>query len=169
MTSNDVAGAVVAGRGRLLSAIDAMGDGAETMPVTREGWTAQDVLAHLIHWGTQVAFGLGAAVTPPVYMSHERQRRAAAGLGDAMPTGDESNALAVGHFRGRPFDAVRAEFVQVSDSIIEQTRLRSDDEMAAVGTVPFAGPRPLWQFIAGDTFEHWAVHAEAIERARTAG
>src|SRR5438270_12032139 len=87
---------------RLLVAIDALGDRAATTPVTEEGWTAKDVLSHLIHWATQVAFGLGAPVEPPVYMQEERRRRQLAGLDDRMPTGAESNDLAVSHYAAVP-------------------------------------------------------------------
>lgn len=37
-------------RGRLLAAVDALGERATSVAVTTEGWTAKDVLAHLMHW-----------------------------------------------------------------------------------------------------------------------
>ena len=35
--------------------------------------------------------------------------------------------------------------------------------MNATDAIPWAGNRPLWQFIGGDTFLHWPLHAEGIE------
>jgi Mycothiol maleylpyruvate isomerase N-terminal domain len=150
---------------RLLKAVDALGERAATAAVTGEGWTAKDVLAHLIHWATQVAFGLGAQVQPPVYMMEERERRKLSGLGDAMPSGEESNALAVAYFRECGFDDVRAAFEHVVNAVVERVGARTNDEINATDAIPWAGSRPLWEFIGGDTFLHWPLHAEAIERA----
>ncbi len=166
MKQAEVLDAITRERTRLAAAIDALGDGATTLPVTDEGWTAKDVLAHLIHWETQVAFGLGAQVGPPAYMMQERERRKREGLPDTMPTGDESNALAVAYYRDRPLPDVRATFDDLATKITDRIQLRSDAGMLKTDAVPWAPGRPLWQFIAGDTFEHWPIHAEAIERAR---
>jgi uncharacterized protein (TIGR03083 family) len=165
MTTTEVLDAISQERMRLLKAVDALGERAASTAVTAEGWTVRDVLAHLIHWATQVAFGLGAAVQPPVYMMEERQRRKLAGLGNGMPTGEESNALAVAYFRERPLDEVRPTFERVVDALVAQARVRTDDEMNATDAIPWAGNRPLWQFIGGDTFLHWPLHTEDIERA----
>jgi hypothetical protein len=165
MTTTEVLDAIARERQRLTSAIDALGKRAATAPVTDEGWTAKDVLAHLIHWATQIAFGLGATVTPPVYMLQERERRKLAGLSDAMPTGAESNALAVAHYHELPLDDVRSAFDKVVDALVARASQRTDDQMNVTDAIPWAGARPLWQLIAGDTFEHWPQHAEAVERA----
>jgi hypothetical protein len=38
--------------------------------------------------------------------------------------------------------------------------------MNATDAIPWAGARPLWQFIGADTFLHeWPVHASQIETA----
>lgn len=155
VTTDEVVGAVERERDRLLAAIDALGDGASTVAVTTEGWTAKDVLAHLIHYAGQIAFGLGAQLQPPSYV-----------LGvQGKPTGEEWNALAVEHYRDEPLENVRAEFERVVDALLERARLRSDEEMNATGAIPWAGDVPLWRFIAGDTCLHWPLHAATIEQA----
>lgn len=164
-TTGEVIDAMARERSRLLAALDGMGAAASNTRVTEEGWTAKDVLAHLIHWATQVAFALGADVQPPVYMVAERMQRKAAGLPDTMPSGDESNALAAAHFRDIPLEDVRAQFEQLTDVILEQARTKSDDEMNAAGAVPWAPGLALSRLVAGDTYEHWRVHSEMIERA----
>src|SRR4051794_9304196 len=129
MTTQEVLDAIERECERLLTAIDALGDRAATVPVTDEGWTPKDVLAHLIHWATQVAFGLGAPVERPVHMQAERERRRLAGLDDRMPTGEESNALAVAYYAPSPLPEVRATFEHLVDAIVERVRMRSDDDM----------------------------------------
>jgi hypothetical protein len=164
MTTQSVLEAIARERSRLLTAIDSLGDRAPSTPVTGEGWTAKDALAHLIHWATQVAFGLGAQVEPPSYMQEERRRRQLAGMGDQMPTGAESNDLAVAHYAPLPFPEVMSAFERVIDALVERVRLRSDDEMNALDAIPWAKGRRLSDFIAGDTSLHWPLHAEDIER-----
>jgi hypothetical protein len=168
VTTQQVLAEIARERSRLMAAVDALGDGATTVRVTDEGWTAKDTLAHLIHWATQVAFGLGADVQPPPYMVAERMRRKAADLPDTMPSGEESNALAVVHFREIPIEDVRAQFEQLVDNIVERLAARSDDEIHATDAIAWAPGRPLWQFVAGDTYQHWPIHAEMIERAAAA-
>ena len=164
MTTAEVLYAIAHERERLENAIDALGERAETARVTDEGWTAKDALAHLIHWATQIALGLGAPVPFPEYMMQERERRKLAGLSDDMPTGAESNALAVAHYHDVPFDDVRSTFNQIVDAIVVRAGLRTDDQMNATDAIPWAGKHPLWQIIGGDTFLHWPLHAEPIER-----
>jgi hypothetical protein len=50
MATRDVVAAVARERDRLLRGVDALGPRAATVAVTEEdGWTAKDVLGHLIH------------------------------------------------------------------------------------------------------------------------
>lgn len=176
MTTQMVIDAIEGERGRLIAAVLSLsgdgrsgislsGEGESTTAVTVAGWTTKDVLAHLIHWATQIAFGLGADVEPPVSMLQERERPRVAGLSDAMPTTDEANALAVDHYSHMRFDEVRGRFDDVVDALVARARFRTDDEMNTVGAISWAGARPLWQQIGGDTFLHWPLHSEAIERA----
>ena len=154
MTTQEVLDAIAREQSRLFAAIDALGDRASTVAVTEEGWTAKDVLAHLIHYAGQLAFGLGAQLQPPAYVIGVTGR----------PTGEEWNTLAVAHCRDTPLDEVRAEFARILDALTSRVRLRTDEQMLATDAMPWAGGRPLWQLIAGDTFLHFPEHAEAIER-----
>lgn len=159
MTTREVLDALTRERADLLAAVDALGDRASSAPVTPEGWTAHDVLGHLIHWAGQVAFVLGADVTPPPYLAGVQGR----------PSGEEWNALATAHHRARPFADVRAEFVATSDAIVEAVALRSDEAINATGAVPWRPDHVLWEFIGGDTFLHWSAHTAALRRAAAEG
>lgn len=50
-------------------------------------------------------------------MLAERQRRQAAGMSDAMPSGAESNALAVAWYAPTPLTDVRSRFEGLVDAI----------------------------------------------------
>ncbi|MFN0095992.1 MAG: ClbS/DfsB family four-helix bundle protein [Dehalococcoidia bacterium] len=154
-TTQDLVSAIREQFAHLLASVDQLGEQATTLPVTPEGWTAKDVLAHLIHYAGQVAFALGATLEPPPYVRKVQGR----------PSGDEWNALAVAHFRDWSLDEVRRELEQITLAIIERATMRTDDEMHSAGAVPWAPSVVLWQFIAGDTFLHWDIHTKAIEDA----
>ena len=164
MTTQEVLDALAREHGRLMKAIDSLGTGASTVAVTEEGWTAKDVLAHLIHWAGQMAFAVGAPLRPPVYLVEETERRQSAGISD-RPSGDEWNALAVAHYRDVPLDAVRDEFDSIVNALVERLRPYSDEQVNATDALPWAGASPFWQQLGGDTFLHWPMHSEAIERA----
>jgi hypothetical protein len=132
MTTQEVLAALVRERHRLLNAIDALGAEAATVRVTDEGWTARDVLAHLIHYAGQLASAAGAA---PAYVIEELQRRERLGLAE-RPTGDEWNALAVKHYRDLPLERVREEFDRIVDALVTRLQLRSDEQMNATDAIP---------------------------------
>jgi uncharacterized protein (TIGR03083 family) len=155
MTTQQVLEAIARERRRLDDAVRAMGPGASTVPLTAEGWTTKDVLGHCIHWASQIAFGLGAKLEPPDYVANAKDR----------PAVDEWNARAVRHYRSLSFDQVKAELDRVVDALIAQVRKKTDAEMSATDTLPYAAPEPLWQQIANETFEHWPEHADDIARA----
>ena len=145
---------------RLLDAVDALGPRAETVWVTeRDGWTAKDVLGHLIHYNGQIAFALGAqdGSGPPAYVLGVTQR---------LP-GEEWNRRAVEFYRGWTLADVRESFERNNEMIAKRVALLSDDDLLATDRVPWPGEhRPLWQFIGHDTFlVEWPAHAAQIEAA----
>lgn len=151
MTTQEVVEAVERERSRLIAAVDVTDANAS---VTDEGWTTKDVLAHCIHWLGMVASGMGARLEPPSYI-----------IGVAGPSlsGDEWNARAVEHYSAWTFEEVRAEFDRNVDLLLEQVNTRSDDDMKANDSLPWAGDRPLWNKIGTETFLHWPAHADEIE------
>ena len=162
MKHDEVLDALARERARLLSAVEALGPRADTASVTKpdDGWTAKDVLAHLIHYAGQIAWALGAELTPPSYVLRETERL----------TGDQWNDRAVAHWRERSLDDVRVEFERNADLIVQRVATLSDEDLLATDRIPWPGEdRPLWQFIGHDTFLHeWPAHAAQIERAGTA-
>jgi hypothetical protein len=157
MKTQEVLDGISQQRARLLNAIDALGPRASTSFVTEEGgWTAKDVLAHLIHYAGQIASGLGALLEPPAYVVGVQERL----------SGEEWNDRAVAFWRDTPVQEVRTEFERIVDLLVDQVRARSDEEMHATDAIPWAPNRPLWQFIGGDTFLYeWPAHAQQIEHA----
>ncbi len=157
VTTAEVLAALTATRVDLDAALAAVGDRTATAPVTLDGWTAKDTLAHMTHWAGQVAWGMGAPLTPPAYVVATTGR----------PSGEEWNALAVAHYRGQPFDAVKARLDETMDALAAQVALRTDDQMNATDAIPWDPGRRLWHQIGTETFLHWPAHIADIRRAAT--
>lgn len=156
MSTAEVLDCITRERGRLMAAIRALGARATTAQVTDGGWTAKDVLAHLIHWAGQIAWGLGAPMEPPPWVVGVRGR---------LEGDDAWNERVVAHYRDLPLDRVIADFDQAVDALIERLTLRTDAEMNATDAIAWAGQRPLWRIVGGETFRHWPTHSADLEHA----
>lgn len=156
MTTDEVVQGLTREHARLMRAVDALGDDADTASITEDGgWTAHDVLAHLMHYCGMFAFSLGANLAPPPYIHGVTTR--------LEP--QEWNDRAVAYWRTRSLDDVCAEFDHNVSALIGQVKLRTDDEMNATDALPWAGTAPLWELIGGDTFLHeWPAHAAQMEQ-----
>ena len=137
-----------------MAAFASLGPAEATMAITAEGWTAKDVIGHLIHWGGLVAFALGAPLTPPPYLAAVTGR----------PSGEEWNRLAVAFYQDLELEQVVAELDRTVEALVDAVRRKSDADMIATDAMPWAGGGPLWQKIAGDTFAHWPAHRADLER-----
>jgi Mycothiol maleylpyruvate isomerase N-terminal domain len=157
---HEVIEAIVLERAKLLDLVDQLGADGETRAVTAEGWTAKDVLAHLIHWAGQMAWALGATMHPPAWVES---------AGSEPPQGDDAwNARVVAHYRPMPFAVVRRDFDTVVDALLDRLRRREDLDVNVRANVVIPWIKsdvPVWKAIAGETFEHWPGHAADLERA----
>ena len=157
MDTASVVGRLAAERDGLIGAVDALGPRAATAFVTEpDGWTAKDVLAHLIHYLGMIAFALGAPERPPAYVTAETRRL----------SGQEWNERAVEFWRDVSLEQVRTEFLRLVDQVVMFAALKSDDDMAADHGLPWAPRGALWEFIGRDTFLYeWPAHRRQIEAA----
>lgn len=153
MTTREVQDAVEREHRRLMESVRALGDRAVVVDVT-EGWTAKDVLAHATHWVSQIAFGMGAKLTPPSYVIAAADK----------PSGEEWNRRAVEHYRQASLDDVVRDLDRLVDALTAQIKLRTDTQMAASDAIPWSTD-PLWKQISSETFGHWPAHSADIERA----
>jgi hypothetical protein len=156
VSTAEVLDSVARERRRLMAAVRALGGRATTVAVTDGGWTAKDVVAHLIHWAGQVAWGLGAQMETPLWV---------VGVTGKLEGDDAWNSRVVEHYRDIPLDRVIADFDRSVDALVARLTLRTNAEMNASDAIPWAGARPLWQTVAAETYRHWPAHSADLERA----
>ena len=114
-----------------------------------QGWSVKDHLGHLADWQQYVADLLAGATTP-------RQIRDDAEM-------DRLNAQIVARTRARSLAEVRARFQSSYDALRGQVERLTDAELDQPPPYGRDWDRKLWQHIAGNGFDHYREHVEAIE------
>jgi len=134
---------------RALDLIAGVADERLTAGGAGEDWSVKDHLGHLASWQQYAADLLAGTTTP-------RNVRTDAEM-------DRLNAEIAAGVRARSLAAVRADFQSSYAALRAQVERLGDAELELP---PPYGPdwdRKLWQHIAGNGFDHYREHLEAIE------
>jgi uncharacterized damage-inducible protein DinB len=113
------------------------------------GWSVKDHLGHLANWQQYVADLLAGATAP-------RNIRDDAEM-------DRLNAAIAAENRARSLAEVRASFESSYQALRAQVERLTDAELDQPPPYGRDWDRKLWQHIAGNGFDHYQEHAEAIE------
>ena len=135
--------------GRLLALVAGAGDGRLTAPGSGAGWSIKDHLGHLADWQQYVADLLSGATTPRNVHNDAEMDRLNAEI--AVETRARSLAEVRRRFQSS-YDALRAQVERLGDAELDQPPPYGRD-----------WDRKLWQHIAGNGFDHYREHIEAIE------
>ena len=79
---------------------------------------------------------------------------------------DELNAAWYVEFQSRPLEPVQADFQAVRRQTERRVEAFSDKDLNDPGRYPWLKGHPLWEWVAGDSFEHEAEHAAQIRTWR---
>ena len=137
---------------RVLELIEGVDEGRLTAgpPAGGEpGWSVKEHLGHLADWQQYVADLLAGATTP-------RRIRDDAEM-------DRLNGQIVAQIRARSLAEVRAGFQSSYDALRARLERLTDAELDRPPPYGRDWDRKLWQHIAGNAFDHYREHLEAIE------
>ncbi|HOA22651.1 MAG TPA: ClbS/DfsB family four-helix bundle protein [Aggregatilineales bacterium] len=128
-------------------------------------WTVKDVIAHVMAYERWIASILNPAIEPPPPFPPEV---------NAINT-DERNAWFYQFYRDRPLDELRASAREAYEGMLEGIRRLNDEEINQYVTVspddrlvpggsgmPEQFLRPLWKWIAEQSYEHYEQHYDAL-------
>ena len=76
---------------------------------------------------------------------------------------DEFNALIYQDTHNRPFERVFADFEAVRKQTTRRVETFSDKELVDSNRFSWSEKRPLWKWIASDSFQHESEHAIQIQ------
>ena len=118
------------------------------------GWSIKDILAHIASWHHRLLMWLDAAV---------RNEEPTISGPDNVEEMDALNAQFYQKNKSRPLDEVLADFLTTHQQIMDIVQAMPEDDLMSPHRFAWSQGKPLWHFIAGDTFEHYQEHLAQIQ------
>lgn len=137
---------------RILEAIEGLSPEAMLEPGVVGEWSVKDVLAHLSRWEAEVVKLLWQArqEIPPTTLLNEQ-----------IPD-DEVNARWHAEDKARSLERILEDFHGVRNQTIRRLDYFTDKDLDDPKRYPWLGGQPLWEWVAGDTFEHDVEHLDQL-------
>lgn len=154
MTKSELLATLQASRKKLVAAIDDLSDVEQIEPGVIDDWSVKDLLSHLTAWEAELVKMLA--------QMRQGKRPAFLDLGDT----DALNAKWHKETKDRSLDRVMADFHAVRKQTLRRVEGFSDKELSDPKLYKWLGGRPLSEWIASETYEHEAEHAEHIRQWR---
>ncbi len=127
-------------------------------PDPESGWTLKDVLSHLTRWE--------AELVKLLWNIRQGQKPSTAHFSSSSV--DEINAQWRSADQSRPLERILQDYHGIRNQTLRRVEEFSDRELEDPNRYPWLQGRALWEWIAGDSFEHESEHifqAQAILKA----
>ena len=118
------------------------------------GWSIKDTLAHIASWHYRLLKLLDAAV---------RNEEPALSGPDNVEEMDALNAQFYQENKSLPLDVVLADFRTTYQNILDFVQAMPEEDLISHHRFAWSKGQPLWQAIAGDTYEHYQEHLTQIQ------
>ena len=118
------------------------------------GWSIKDMLAHIASWHHRLLTWLDAAV---------RNQEPTLSGPDSVEEMDALNAQFYQENKSRPLDEVLVDFRITHQQIMDIVQPMPEDDLMSPHRFAWSKGEPLWQAIAGDTYEHYREHIAQIQ------
>jgi hypothetical protein len=140
-------------REKLLDLVEQLEDEELLEPQAVGTWSVKDLLVHLTLWEAQIITLLWQAKRgqrpTTVHFSNESD--------------DQINARWYTENIDRPLDFVLSDFYSVRDQTIRRVEEFSNQDLTDPNRYPWQNGRPLWDWIAGSSFEHESEHIDDLQ------
>jgi hypothetical protein len=154
MTQSELIAALEDSRKDLLAAVDGLPQAALEQPGVVDDWSVKDLLSHLTAWEAELVKMLAQA--------RLGRRPAFLDLGNT----DTLNQKWHQENKDRALDRVLADFHGARRQTLRQVERFSDRELGDPRLYRWLDGKPLSEWIAAETYEHEAEHAQHIRRWR---
>lgn len=156
MTKSEILTALNEGRERFLEAIeDLTPDQMKETGVVGE-WSVKDTLVHLTRWE--------AELVKLLWQASQGQKPTSAHFSSSSV--DDLNARWYQESRSRPLERILEDFHGVRAQTVRRVEDFSDEDLTDPKRYLWLNDAPLWEWIAGDSFEHEAEHGAQIRAWR---
>ena len=118
------------------------------------GWSIKDMLAHIASWHHRLLTWLDAAI---------RNVEPAIAGPDSVEEMDALNAQFYQENKSRPLDEVLTDFRTTHQQIMDIIQAMREEDLISPQRFAWSQGSPLWQLVAGDTYEHYQEHRKQIQ------
>ncbi len=160
MTKASLLEALRIARSQWESVLEEIGIECMTLPALHDGWSVKDTIGHVAYYERWLQRWIEAAVRGKVTVASHR---------DILEV-DQRNALIWKENKDRSLKEILDESKYVFDRLYQVVKFLPEADLIDQYrydryVVPFWNkPQPLWQCIAGDSYEHYAEHTANIRR-----
>jgi len=157
MKKDKLISALTDGRQEFLNLLEDVSTEEMDIPGVLNQWSLKDLLVHLTRWEAELVKLLWQAKqgNKPTTVHFN-------------PIGiDAINELWYQESKPRQMDMVWQDFVAVRQQTVRRVKEFGEDELNDQHHYPWLESKPLWQWIADDSFEHEAEHAADIQAWKT--
>ncbi len=129
-----------------------------TEPALHDGWSVKDTIGHVAYYERWLLNWLEAAVRGKVTVATHR---------DLLDV-DQRNAIIYKENKDRTIEDILGESHRVFERLFQLVQTLTEEDLMDAHrferyVIPFwQKSEPLWQCIAGDSFEHYREHTPAI-------
>lgn len=157
MTRDELVDQLDKSRENFLELVEDLDEAAMVEVLTVDQWSIKDILAHLARWE--------AELVKLLWQLRQGQKPTTAHFkGDTV---DAINARWKEEDRSRPFERVLSDFHGVRNQTLRRLEAFTDRELNDVKRFPWLNGKPLWQWIAADSYEHEAEHIISVQEIRS--
>jgi len=117
------------------------------------GWTLKDILSHLTRWE--------AELIKLLWQLKEGQAPNTAHFSSSSI--DEINAHWRSADQSRPLERILQDYHGIRNQTIRRVEDFSDRELEDPGRYPWLKGKALWEWVAGDSFEHESEHTGQVQ------
>ena len=152
MNKAEILAALKKRREELLNAIEDLSQEALLESGVVGEWSVKDLLAHISAWE--------AELIKLLWQVQQGQRPSSAHFSNKSV--DELNAIWHQESLSRPLDRVMADFQAVRRQTARRVEAFSDKDLNDSKLYSWLKDQPLWEWVAGDSYEHEAEHTAQI-------
>ncbi len=152
MTKEELLQRLEADWARLQKSLDGLTEEQMHTPGVVGEWSIKDILAHITAWQTRLITAMFKA-----------EKGFAPEATDGGKTVDQLNAQWYREMKDRPFEQVWDDLEMSYDQILRRVGNFSEKDLFNPKRFKWMKGEPFERYIAGDSYEHYAEHAEQIE------
>ena len=124
-----------------------------TQPGVEGEWSVKDIVAHLTFWHHRMVEGLDKGLCGEAPWPSEE---------DGGAELDRINLRAFYASKDRPADEIVHEFAEAHARSVAAVAALSEDDLTSPRRFPWMEGKLLWEFVAGETYEHTHEHMQPI-------